>query len=419
MNDKNIGKIGLAMMLTASLSTHRASAIGLLIPNQDAFATARGNAFTATADNPSAIYYNPAGISQLDGAQFEVGILDYLGLNVSYKSPNGQVSSDTKFAQVPIPQIYFTFTPTNFDQRVSFGLGVYAPFGLGVRWPQDGPLRTEALDSQVYYFTVNPVVSYKILDNLSFGIGPTINYAKLKFNRGLVDAVDKYQFEGDDIEAGFNAGLLWHPVQKWSFGASYRMATKMDLSGTSTYSTGTAVYNSHTSTEVPFPEIVSAGVSFRPTPKWNLEVGIDYINWHTVGTLNFKGSASSLNQAGLPFPDLSLPLNWHDSMQYKIGVTRYFANGWHASAGYYYSAETANDTYYTPGVPDSDLHVGSLGIGHNGEHWHWDLTGELIAGFARNITADPGNSNPITGVSAAGHYQLFIPTVSISVGYKF
>src|SRR5882762_7574294 len=47
--------------------------VGIRIVNQDAEAMARGNAFAATANNPSALYYNPAGISQLHGTQVQIG----------------------------------------------------------------------------------------------------------------------------------------------------------------------------------------------------------------------------------------------------------------------------------------------------------------------------------------------------------
>ena len=57
-------------MLISGVSAWKASANGFGLPDQDAFATARGEAFVATADNPSAIYYNPAGITQLAGQQF-------------------------------------------------------------------------------------------------------------------------------------------------------------------------------------------------------------------------------------------------------------------------------------------------------------------------------------------------------------
>src|SRR5215475_13415471 len=60
----------------------RVLGVGSRIPNQDAEAIGRGNAFAATADNPSALYYNPAGITQLEGNNVQLGALDYLGLYV-------------------------------------------------------------------------------------------------------------------------------------------------------------------------------------------------------------------------------------------------------------------------------------------------------------------------------------------------
>ena len=71
-----------------SLRPTAALALGFRIPNQDAAATARGNAFTATADNPSAIYYNPAGITQLPGQNMQFG-LHVISVNSSYDGPGG------------------------------------------------------------------------------------------------------------------------------------------------------------------------------------------------------------------------------------------------------------------------------------------------------------------------------------------
>ena len=66
--------------------------LGSRISNQDAEAVARGNAFVATADNPSAIYYNPAGIRQLEGVNLRTG--SYLvTVESTYHSPAGTESS--------------------------------------------------------------------------------------------------------------------------------------------------------------------------------------------------------------------------------------------------------------------------------------------------------------------------------------
>src|SRR6266850_7985010 len=80
---------GLLLVLFWGVSAFKIFANGFGLPDQDAFATARGEAFVATADNPSAIYYNPAGISQLKGGNFRGGIYG-IYLPVSYKSPTGR-----------------------------------------------------------------------------------------------------------------------------------------------------------------------------------------------------------------------------------------------------------------------------------------------------------------------------------------
>ncbi len=110
-----------AVTILAALSVPEAHAIGFLIPNQDATAIARGNAFAATADNPSAIYYNPAGITQIPGTDLQLGDLNYFGLNMTYKPAGGGASTHTRFEVIPVPQIYFTKSLENLP--LSFGVG--------------------------------------------------------------------------------------------------------------------------------------------------------------------------------------------------------------------------------------------------------------------------------------------------------
>src|ERR1043166_4392819 len=80
-------RFGLLLIAIVSLAPISTMGLGSRIPNQDAEAIARGNAFVATADNPSAMYYNPAGITQLEGQNFQVGSLFYLNIYADYVSP--------------------------------------------------------------------------------------------------------------------------------------------------------------------------------------------------------------------------------------------------------------------------------------------------------------------------------------------
>ena len=382
--------------------------IGLRVPNQDAAAIARGNAFVATADNPSALYYNPAGITQLPGADVQLGVLNYLGINTRYEAPAGAITR-SQFEVLPIPQLYCTYSPTNLP--LSFGLGLYAPFGLGVEWPENSSFRSLAIESRLQYLTFNPVVAWKITPQLSLAAGLTVNYAKLQLRRGLATASDTLNFEGSDYDAGFNAGLLWQPHRQWSFGANYRSATTMKFRGVTSYDSGASRREAHTVARAPFPQIISAGISWRPTPQWNLEVDVDWSDWRPLQTVTLSGTK---NIFGF---DLPLQLNWHDSWFYEFGITRYFEHGWFASAGYFYCTETASEKNFTPAIPDTALHVGCLGVGHQGRRWHWALAGQLISGPARTISN--GQPNPFTGQTANGKYQLFIPTLSLSLGRHF
>ncbi len=383
-------------------------ALGFRIPNQDAAAIARGNAFVATADDPAAIYYNPAGISQLSGQNAQIGVLNYLGINTHYDSPAG-AGADSKFEVIPIPQFHYTFSPTNFP--LAFGLGVYAPFGLGVDWPQDSGFRSLAIESRLQYLTANPVVAWRIHPSLSLAAGPAFNYSKISFRRGLATPSDLLKFEGDDFAFGFNAGLLWQPHPQWSFGATYRSATTMNYSGTTTYNSGAGTASTGTRARVPFPQIVCGGVSYRPTPQWNIEVDVDWTDWTTLDTVTLRGTRNIFGS------DLPLQLNWHSSWFYEFGITRYLDRGWFVSAGYFFSGDTASGKYFTAAIPDTDLHVGSLGFGHKGEHWDWALTGQIITGPARQVSNS--QPNPFTGESGNGKYQLFVPAVSFALRYHF
>ncbi|MBC8094225.1 MAG: outer membrane protein transport protein [Akkermansiaceae bacterium] len=382
--------------------------IGLRIPNQDAEAIARGNAFAATADNPSAIYYNPAGITQLPGQNVQIGDLNYLGINTHFDAPNGN-DADTKFEVIPVPQIYYTASLKKAP--LSFGFGIYAPFGLGVKWPQDSGFRSLAIDSKLQYITINPVIAWKVHPTLSIAMGPTINYSELMLRRGLTSASDEFKFKGHDLDLGFNTGILWQPHRQWSFGLNYRSATTMNYDGQSKYKSGGASPTVDSTAEVHFPQIASGGISFRPTPKWNIEVNVDWSDWETVDTIVLKGTSAIFGS------DLPLQLNWHQSWFYEFGVTRYFDHGWFVAAGYFFCGDTTSERYFTPAVPDTDLHVGSVGFGRKGEHWRWALAGQIIAGPPREI--ENSAPNPFTGESADGKYQLFIPTISFSVGYQF
>ena len=381
--------------------------LGIRIPNQDAEANARGNAFVATASNPSAIYYNPAGITQLKGHNLQGGVMNYLGINFDYESPAGN-DSETEFEVIPVPQIHYVFTPE--DSPLSYGIGLYAPFGLGIEWPDDTGFRTLALEGRVNYLTLNPVVAYKILPNLSIAAGPNINYSTVELRQGIgLVPGDEFRYEADDFGFGFNAGLFWQITDQWVFGASYRSGSTLNYRGESELRPFAPKMGS--SMEVDYPQMASAGISFRPTPKWNFEVSADWTDWSSIDDLVIK-EANPL--AG---GDSVLPLNWKSSWFYHVGATHYFENGFFASIGYFFSEDSTTERNYTPYVPDADIHVASLGGGYRGERWYFALAAQLFIGVEREV--DEHQTTSLIGETANGKYTLLSPGVTFSLGHRF
>jgi long-chain fatty acid transport protein len=393
------GRVVALLLLTTLLvgaGTPAVFALGFRIPNQDPAAIARGGAFVATADNPSAIYYNPAGITQLEGHNVQANVLFYLNIYTDFEGSgiNTGVNVENDPEILPVPALHYVFSPEN--SRLSYGLGIYAPFGLAMDWPDTAPFAPVGMGGRIDYVTINPVVAYQLTDTLSLAIGPTFNVSKAELRTAYAGPGSELKFKGDDTSFGFTAGVRWQPSEQWAFGATYRSATTMDYDGTASFSPGGSVASS---AGVEIPQIIGAGISYRPTPKWNIEFNIDWTDWETLDSVTIANVGT-------------IPFDWHGSFFYQVGVTRQFEGGWYASIGYFYSEDSTSETFYNPIVPDGDFHLASIGVGRVYEHWRWALAGQLIFGEWTEI------NNPAVPI-VQGRYQLFSPTVSFSVGYQF
>ena len=170
----------LLLVLVANLPL-KLWANGYLLPDQDAFATARGEAFTATADNAAAVYYNPAGLSQLDGNNIRAGAYG-IYLDPRFTPPGGSQTFHSQRHYAATPQLFYSYGRTNWP--VSFGLGVYSPFGLAVDWPQNTGFRTLGVQGRLSTVTINPVMAVKLSPSLSVGGGVMVNYANINLQQG-------------------------------------------------------------------------------------------------------------------------------------------------------------------------------------------------------------------------------------------
>lgn len=398
-----------------------AFAEGIRLNDHDAKSTARGNAFVATSDNPSAIFYNPAGITQLAGQQFSTGAYA-LTYQTTFRSPVGK-ETESKRAYEAVPHFFYTLQRAEWPS-LTFGFATYSPFGLSMKWPETTGFRSVATEGRIQTMTAQPVVAIQLMGrgpssvggtapfepSLSLGFGPTATLARADLAQGLSPFAgnDAFHFKGDDWAYGFSAGLRWQPVREHAFGITYHSPMSADFSGHTDTSAIVPAFaiTQPASAKFKFPQIVAFGWSWRPIAEWNVELNANWTDWSSFDRVPIRQAT--------PVPPLTL--NWHPSWYYSAGATRTLDNGWRVSGGYIYVENSVPDASYTPLVPDTNRHAWSVGVGRDAGVWTWDIAYQLTRGLPRQVR---GNAITGAGESADGRYDWWSHAINIDFGRKF
>ena len=408
-------KLRQSLLFVAALAVFPNSgfSLGFRVADQNAEATARGDAFAATADNASAVYYNPAGITQLEGTHTLLGSYAIsLKERVDLDAPGSESFSSTNTELQFVPNFFATWKPK--EHPLAFGLGVYAPFGFSLEYPDDTAFRTLAKEGSIQFIAINPVIAWKICDTLSIAAGPTVNYGQAKLVRGVLALGDRFDFEGAGVSYGFTAGLLWHPHRMHHFGLTYRSTSALNFSGHSRVKTNPFTVptpfgpftvpgidsEEDANAEIQFPQVVTFGYSFRPTENWNFEFNLDWTDWDSLNTVTLRQ----------PSGDIALPFNWQSSFFYEFGVTRKLPANFWISGGYIFSENSVPEESFNPIIPDSDRHVFSGGFGQRFAHFNWSVAYQYTTGPRRTID---------NGTLADGEYRAEAHAAIISLGYNF
>ncbi|MGH9442990.1 MAG: OmpP1/FadL family transporter, partial [Thermoanaerobaculia bacterium] len=126
-------RVFLTLVFVGLLAAAPAFPSGFQVMTQGAKATGMGLAFAGIADDPSAIFYNPAGIAWQEHFSGQGGFAvlgrfqgDFTGADpYPGVGQNGSIDNTQQFL---VPNLYLV-VPLTAD--LNFGLAVDAPYGLG------------------------------------------------------------------------------------------------------------------------------------------------------------------------------------------------------------------------------------------------------------------------------------------------
>ena len=346
-----------------------ARAGGFLLAEEGAPATGMVGAFAAKADDPSAIFYNPAGIARMRGLHIYAGGMLLVGQPAASNSsaivvpgfgPSGELHANT-FVQF-VPNVYVNY---GFPHDIAIGVGLFTNVGLKVTWPIDWPGRFLSTWATVQTLTVNPSVAWSPVSWFSIGAGFDITpgRAELKRYENLVDAEALLRFRGNDTALGGNVGVLfrtpkWHGVPPLSLGVTYRSRQTFHfddggLQINAPLEFSTLLHDVKAKASLPTPDIVTIGVGVQPVDRLFLQVQFDWNGWSRFESLTLKVPDN-------PALDQTIPQNWRDGYVLRFG-TEWADEQWAVRGGIGFDWTPVPASTLSPIIPDGNRLLLSAG----------------------------------------------------------
>jgi len=290
-------------------------------------AASMGGAFVGLADDYSAVFWNPAGISQIDNVQI-AGYFTGVMPTGTYKYEPAAVDATTESQMFPVPGImgYVPIVSGSFNAAIR----LYIPSGLGAKWNgQDlknlsGGKPFEWM-SEIGVINLAPSVSFQLLSNLSIGAALNISYGFLDLKQPQSDASKtnwgQYDESSTGMGIGATFGILYQPIDLLSIGFAVKTANSIGFEGTASHTLmqaglGGAYKDADIARDIVWPMWIGGGVALRVGGGITVTADVQYTNWGSLDTIST--TYKNWEQAGMT--ENKMIMLWEDRMQFRIGA---------------------------------------------------------------------------------------------------
>jgi long-chain fatty acid transport protein len=403
-----------------------------------------GRAFagnSAAGGDASTIFANPAGMTELRRPEV-LGGLAVLVPEVHFRN-TGTVATTPGSGGAAVPVVgndgaqpaHATPIPNIFaaipalDNQLWFGVGVTAPFGIGLQYNPSWFNRYDDIDIQLTTIDVAPSVAYRVNQFLSIGGGIDIQYAKAKLSQavpnpftpgGPTAATDGiFTVRGDSFGVGGNIGILVKPLPTTSIGLHYRSRITHSLDGSASFNglTGPLAASNgkfRTSTDLNLPDIVSLGVTHQVTAQLKLLAEAQFYSWSRFNELRVRFANGS--------PDSVRPENYRDSFTVSVGGEYDWSDSLRLRAGFMFDETPTVDAFRSAAVPDGDRYWLAIGATYRFSE-DWAVEAAYAHTFFQNAVLGATRSffvPPITStVTSNAVGTVSLDTLAISLRRRF
>lgn len=426
----NVRLLAGALLLVALVAAPRGDGAGYALFEQGTKATALGGAFVAQADDPSAMFYNPAGNAFNDKFTIYGGAVGVLRPTANFTG-SSPYPGDGYYTGMAKPLYFFgngyMVVPLQ-PGKLNLAAGFWSPAGLGTPWKEPDQFAGRYINQRadIRQVALSAQISWKATDWLAIGAGPEARFSDVKLSNnvaifnpyaGRVTDVAhlSLQSKGTPVDWTWNAGVLIKPCDRLRLGAAYHGKVSVDYSGIAHFyqlTTGHADLDALVASKIPmnkdvggtanlkFPAILLFGVSYDLSPSLTLNVDGNYSWWDVLQTI-------PINIDGVP-PKL-IPENYKNTWTIRAGL------GWQASktiwlgGGYLYDQTPQPDTTVGPLLPDANRVGGSIGGGFQiAKNFRLEVSALFLWFKQRTTSTNENNFN--------GTYKTF--AILPAIGFK-
>jgi len=329
--------IGVAT-LAGSLSAH---AGGFEQSNQSAAAMGAANAFTATANDASAVVYNPSGMAWLPGVHVTAGLA--VGYRDSSVKLAGGIAPNAG-TEPTVGSIFATWSP--LDSNLSAGVGFAPLYSINNDWGTNLGVKAGLTKLTVDHLTGDVV--YAVNSSLAFGAGADWYVSRVNLTQGV------NSFRGNNF-AGFggHVSLMWKPAYAWSIGAMLRSGATINVAG-----------KASDSMAFKLPDQATVAIAHDFNDVWHLETDVKWTRWSSLKDMSVI-TAGVVTQRNT--------LNLRDTITVMTGLTWTWRENTQFRLGYAYDQGANKLAGFSPMMADQDGHKISAGVGADVYNMHVDL----------------------------------------------
>ena len=395
------------LILALAIVCPRLGADEFTFHEASARAAGMGGAFTARADDATALFYNPAGLAFLSGIRLKTSLL-FGRRTITAVLPEGGRAYRSNPSQIEGAHA----VSWQALKGVTLGVGLFSPFSFQTRWPGTWAAGAASRLSKVRAVSVRPALAVEVFKGFGVSVGMDIVSSTLTWSHNLLFNMETYPLPEAATEEsrhvlsghglGFIAGALWKIAPAVQVGVRYQSRTKVDYAGENVFFAGWDMSTirvpdpyeglisvgelmdrfyrpQHVTARQTFPQEISCGIALTPFDRLSLYADVQWDLWSEFGAWEFRSVLPDADLSpeftpvyqefygvSLNYGTQGVDLGFRDTVKIKAGLEFRPGRNLAVRSGFTRGQSSVDDAHLSPVYPDLAFNTYTFGFGYDG-----------------------------------------------------